>query len=183
MLDILEWLAKYGIFDLVFGLGVISLLARFIKRVLPSNCDHLHVDVFVGGPVTIPRVGNLPHSFRISLRNAGQTNLYIARAYFRPKFRRWWSLWLRRSSTGLKVHPQSYRIADKDAFELKFSGGQDSFTEYEALVRPGDSKQDVTTWLPLGEAASQEDIDKRRCGVLYVEYATTGKQGVHVVRV
>jgi hypothetical protein len=81
------------------------------------------------------------------------------------------------------VHPQSYRIADKDAFELKSSQKQDSFTEYEALVRPGDSQRDVTTWLPLSEAASQEDIDKRRCGVLYVEYATTGKQGVHVVRV
>jgi len=184
MLETLEWLTKYGFIEIFFGLGVVGLLARLIRKVLPSNYDHLHVDVFGSGPVTIPRVTDtIPHSFSIALRNAGNTNLYVARAYFRPKLRRWWSLWLRRSPTRLKVHPKAYRIIDKDAIELKFSGGQNNFTEYETLVRPGASTQAVTTWLPLSEAANQEDINKRQCGVLYVEYATWGKQGVHVVRV
>lgn len=177
MLQTLEWLARYGIIDIFFGVGVIGFVAHLIRKVVPSNCEHLHVDVYMGGPVEIPRAGKLDHSFVIALRNAGQVNLYVARAYFRPKLRRWWSLWLLRTPTSLKVHPKSYRIADKDAFELKPAEEHEGFTRYETLVRPGDSRSGVVTWLPLVKSANQEDIERRRCGVLYVEYATRGKQG------
>ncbi len=182
MLDTLEWLSKYGLIDIFFGLGVVSIIARLVYKVLPSNYDHLHIDASIGGKVSIPRVGEVEHSFSVSIRNSGQSNLYIARAYFRPRFRRWWSLWLKRTNTSLKVHPQSYRIANKDAFEVKFSSNNSGFTEYETLVKPGDSRSGVTTWLPLSEAVAQENINKRRCGILYVEYATQGKQGVHKVK-
>jgi hypothetical protein len=140
-----------------------------------------------GGPVTIPDVAEqLQHSFAIDLRNVGPANIYVARAYFRPKLRRWWFLWLRRSPTRLKVHPQAFRIASKDAFALAFKGeqafaGQQVFTEHETLIRPVPPTT-VRTWLPLTEEVRQKEIEKRRCGVLYVEYATSGKQGLHVVR-
>lgn len=184
MLDMLEWLARYGFIDILFGIGVIGFLAKLIKKALPNNYDHLHVHVSSGGPVSIPGAGPLNHSFSIEIRNAGQTNFYIARAFFRPKLRSWKTLWLIQQQTELKVHPESHRITDKDAFELKFLGAsQAGFTDYEALVRPGSSSHGVTTWLPLEEPISQNIINERRCGVLYIEYATTGRQGVHVVRV
>jgi hypothetical protein len=180
VLSIFEWLAKYGFIDIIFGLGVMGFLARLIQKVRPSNYDHFHIDASVGGPVAIPRAGNVNDSFSITIRNAGQTNIYIARAYFRPTLRHWKSLWLLRTPTRLKIHPQSSRIADKDAFELKFAQAE-SFTEYEALVKPG-SSNGVSTWLPLEQSTNQEDINKRQCGKIYIEYATAGRQGVHVVR-
>lgn len=184
MLKTLEWLAKYGFIDIIFGIGVVGFIARLVAKAFPSNYDHLHVHVSRGGPVSIPRAGQLNHSLSILIRNAGQTNFYIARAYFRAKQRSWKTLWLVRHKTDLTVHPEAYRITDKDAFELKFPcNSSTGFTDYETLVRPGPSNNGVTTWLPLTDEVSQDDIDNRTCGVLYIEYATSGKQGVHVVKV
>src|SRR6266550_2091176 len=96
----------------------------------------------------------------------------MARAYIRPKLRRCWFLWRRRSPTKLRVH---YRLSASQArmhLRSPFAlAGQQEFTEYETLlcrVPPAT----VRKWLPLTEALRQREIDKRRCGVLYVEYAT-----------
>lgn len=45
MMKWLEWLAKYGIIDIIFGVGIISLVVRFLHRFFPRNLDHLHVHV------------------------------------------------------------------------------------------------------------------------------------------
>ncbi len=183
LLETLEWMARYGFIDILFGIGVITLIGNLIAKLLPSNYKHLHVNVSPGGPVNIPRVGQVPQSIEFHFRNSGQANFYIARAYFRPKQRRWFLIWAKEINTKLRVHPQSDRITDRDAFELKFPGQRPLyFTEYEALVRPG--HQNVkTTWLALESPLSQDLINKRRCGVLFLEYATSGKQGKHRVRV
>ena len=178
----LEWLAKYGFIEIFFGIGIIGFVARLMKKAVPSNYDHLHITVLPGGAVQIPGDPHVPNSVRFVLNNAGQTNLFVARAYFRPKFRRWWSLWLWRKSTAIRIHPLSYRIPQKDAYELKFTGNNSGFTNYETLVPPAHSTGQVT-WLPLQEPLQQSEVDKRHSGVIYVEYATSGKQGVHVVRV
>jgi hypothetical protein len=182
LLNFLEKLAKYGIIDIIFGIGVVGFLVRLIQKVMPSNYEHLHINVSIGGPVSIPGAGQVEQSISFILNNAGQTNFYVARAYFRPKFRRWWFLWLKRTPTNVIIHPRSFRIAGKDAFELKFQGEHPWFSDYETLVRPGRSGGQPT-WLALEQPMHQSDIDNRNCGVLYIEYATTGKQGVHVVRV
>lgn len=182
ILDTLEWLAKYGFIDIIFGIGVVGFLAGVIKKAFPSNYDHLHVSVCPSGAVSIPGAGQVPQSIMFTLGNAGQTNLYVARAFFRPKLRRWWTLWLKRFPTRLRVHSKSLRIAHKDAFELKFLGNHPGFSNYEALVQPGHSKGQIT-WLALEHPVQQIEIDNRRCGVLYIEYATSGKQGLHAVRV
>jgi hypothetical protein len=88
VLDALEWLAKYGFIDIIFGIGIVGFVARLMQKALPSNYDHLHVTVSPGGAVQIPGDPNVPNSVRFILNNAGQTNLSVARAYFRPKFRR-----------------------------------------------------------------------------------------------
>ena len=182
ILDTLKWLAEYGFIDIIFGVGVIGFLARVIKKALPSNYDHLHISISPGAAVSIPGAGQVPQSIRFTLSNAGQANLFVARAYFRPKLRHWWSLWLKRTPTNIRVNPKSLRIAHKDAFELKFQGNNPGFSNYEALVQPG-HPSGQTTWLALDQPLNQKDIDNRLCGVLYVEYATSGKQGRHVVRV
>jgi len=183
LLDKLEWMARYGFIDILFGIGVFGLIGHLISKVLPSNYKHLHVNVSPGGPVTIPRANKVPQSIEFHVRNSGPANFYIARAYFRPKQRRWFLLWAKESNTLLRVHPQSDRITDLDAFELKFPGQDPQyFTEYEALIRPG-HQNGITTWLALESQVSQDLINKRRCGVLFIEYATLGKQGKHRVRV
>lgn len=182
--DILEWSAKYGVIDIILGLGVLSFLGKLIRKAFPANYEHLHISVSLGGPVSILPNITAQQSFLIQLSNAGQTNLYIARAYFRARQRKWWTLWFWDRPTRLHVHPNSDRIADKDnAFELKFTGQQPNFfTEYEALVRPGHANRQVT-FLALEQPIEQHLIDNRNCGVLYVEYATSNKQGVHKIKV
>lgn len=184
MLSTLEWLARYGFIDIIFGVGILGLVADFVRRAFPRKCDHLHVDVCAGGPVTIPRAGQVQNSFTINLRGAGTTNIYVARAYFKTRIRRWWSLWLLKTATKLKVHPKSFRIAHKDAFELKFANSSTTpFTAYETLITPGSSASGTSTWLPLEEAVDSDLIQKRSCGILVVEYATSGRQGTHIVAV
>ncbi len=180
ILNKLEWLARYGFIDIIFGLGVISFLVSLIKKTFPTNYEHLHVSVSLGGSVSIPPDIKVNQSFRIQLSNSGQTNFYIARAYFCANQREWWTLWLWNKSTGLNVHPGPDRIADKNnAFELKFTDQQpNDFTQYEALIRPGHSHRQ-TTWLPLAQPITQKLIDNRNCGTLYIEYATQKRQGVH----
>ena len=54
LLHALETLAKYGIIDIIFGIGVVSFLARLVQKAMPSNYDHLHINVSPGGGVSIP---------------------------------------------------------------------------------------------------------------------------------
>lgn len=182
-METLKWLSEYGLIDIFFGLGVVGFIAGLIRKVLPSNYEHLHTSVISGGPVTI-QTGPVNNSIQFHLRNVGQANFYIARAYFRAGRRSSWKLWLGWRRTPLRVHPDSARIAEKkNAFELKFSGQQPLFfTEYEALVRPGSSNSQAT-WLALEDPLPPELIESRNCGVLYIEYATNAKQGIHVVRI
>jgi hypothetical protein len=184
VLDALEWLARYGFIDILFGVGVIALLRRLLIKIVPSKYKWLEVNATPGGPVTIPGAGAVDQSFRIQLVNSGSTNCYVGRAYFRPKLRRWWLLWLKRTPTRIQVHPQSHRTVKKDAFELKFRDQEheDIFSEFETLLRPRDFPGQAT-WLALSMPVQQDDIDKHRCGVLYVEYAASGKQGVHAERI
>lgn len=172
------WVYRY-----FFGIGITGYVVKLASKALPSNYEYLHVNVTHGGPVTIPRAGRLENSLTIQLRNSGNANFYISRAYFRPKLRRWWTLGLLRTSTSLRVHPESDRISDKDAFELKFDG-QDRWilSEYETILRPG--HQNVqTTWLALETRVLESAINACLCGKLYLEYATAGKQGLHAIRV
>ncbi|MGA2177042.1 MAG: hypothetical protein ABSH38_18865 [Verrucomicrobiota bacterium] len=177
-LDGLEWFTKHGFLEMLFGFGVLGL----IRRAFPRKYEHLHVNVTSGGPVSVPPQ-SAAQSLQIHLSNAGLVNLYIARAYFCAKQRHWWTLWLWNKPTQLRIHPKSDRIVDKDAFELKFRPGPASpFTEYETLIHPGHPHRE-STWLALESPVKQHLIDQRRCGVLYIEYATSDHQGVHKVNV
>lgn len=178
----LEWLAKYGFIDIIFGVGVTGLAWRLIRRVIPNNLDGIDVNLSQGGAVTI--LGQrVEQSLTIEIGNSSGKNCYIGRAYFSATQRRWWTLWLKRSSTRLRVYPKSKRITAKKAFELKFPGQNMQFlSEYETIIRPGHTNVQ-STFLALEEPVSQDIIEARCCGVLYLEYATSDTQGVHRLRV
>lgn len=182
-METLKWLAEYGLIDIIFGIGVVGLITGLIRKFMPSNYERLHTSVSAGGPVII-QTGQVNQSIQFQIKNAGPSNFYIARAYFRSERRSPCKLWLGWQRTPLQVHLDSSRIAEKDnAFELKFSGEQSQFlTDLEALVRPVSSNSQ-TTWLALEKPLTSELIQSRNCGVLYIEYATQGKQGTHVIRV
>ncbi len=183
ILELLEWLTKYGFIDIIFGLGVVSLLWRILRKYLPSNYPLLHINLS-RGPVLKIRGEDIPTTVQINIRNSGLNNFYIARAYFRPKLRPFWLLWLYPMPTQLKGHPASDRISEKDAYELKFQvqNQAQGLTEYEALVKPGHDNG-VMTALALTQEASAEMIQNRSCGKIYIEYAVAGQQGIHRVRV
>lgn len=184
ILEISEWMTRYGIYDILTILGVFTFIGNMIRRGFPSNYEHLHISAsLAAGTFSIPPNVRVPQAFSIQLSNAGQTNLYIARAYFKSTQRAWWTLWLWGQPTALRVHPRSDRIADKDnAFELKFDGERPNhLTEYEALIPPGHNNR-RSTWLALEQPVEQRLINNRKCGILYVEYATSNKQGIHKVR-
>jgi len=39
VMDWLEWLTKYGFLEMIFGFGVLGLLAWLTHKIIPSNCD------------------------------------------------------------------------------------------------------------------------------------------------
>lgn len=188
ILTTLEWLAKYGFIDIFFGIGVIgviSSLAKLIRKSFPINHEDLHIDISQGGPVSIPPDIITQQSFNIQLSNSGKFNIYIARAYFLAKQRVWWTLWFWNKPTELAVHPGSHRITKKgNAFELKFSyAKQNIFEEHETLLRWKSDTNKQSTWLALSQPVAQQLINNRTCGTLYIEYATLDKRGVHKVKV
>ncbi len=183
MLEFLKIASNYGIIDIFFGIGIPAFLWRIIWLNKTKNYPFLHISISNEFLVEIsPNYKNLPSIF-FSISNSGSSNFYIARAYFLPEQRRWYTLFFS-TNTNLKIHPTSDRIADKNnAFELKFKGeDRNYFTEYEAIVRPGHHNR-KHTWLALAEPVTENMIKTRNCGMLFIEYATKEFQGVHKIRV
>lgn len=181
-LETLEWLTKYGFIDIFFGIGVIGIVLGLVRRIVPANYDQLHIDAVNGAAYAIPGADNVPNSLMFRLSNAGQTNIFITRCYFKAAIRPWFFLWLVPLSTRTKVHPLSRKITHKNAFELKFEGNSPGFSNYEAMIKPGNSSG-ISTFLALSEPVGQDVFNERNCGTIYVEYATSGKRGIHVLRV
>ena len=180
MLDWLEFASHYGLIDIFFGIGIPAVLWSVIRKRFPKNYPYLHVSASIlDNSVSIPpNHKNLP-SIVFSLSNCGSSNFYIARAYFLPEKRDWRSLFFGKK-TALKVHPDSDKIADKrNAFELKFATDNPSiFTHFETIIRPGHENK-KRTWLALSEPLTNDLIQQRNCGTLYIEYATKDYHGVH----
>ena len=183
-MELLANLSKYGIIDIFFGVGIPTFLWALLVKKFPKNFNRLHVSISEGPIVQIPPKGEKLNSMKISLRNSGSTNLYVARAYFKSSQKKWFTLFLWDHKTELGVHPASDRIADKgNAFELKFSGEPPYyFTEFEVLIKPG-GLNGVWTWLALSIPISDSQISEKRSGTLYIEYATQDFQGLHVVQI
>lgn len=174
MLKWLEWLAKYGIIDIIFGVGIISLVIRFLHRFFPRNLDHLHVHVQRSQISSHSQHENYDNVLGIFISNSGTMNIYIAMAFFRPYSRK--AFFLKRR-TKLNINPCAFKSAAHNAYEIKFG---EQWYDFDVIIKPG---QRAFTYLPLSEPVNQNLIDTRECGSILLEYATAGKSGRHIVRI
>ena len=174
ILETLETLSKYGIIDIVFGFGIIGLLLRGLRKYFPQNIEALHVHV---QNVDIQVSNDLERyntALGIFISNSGTSNIYIARAFFRPYSKRF--IFLKRY-TELKIYPKAFKSAFHNAYEIKFGKG---WWEFDILIKPNNREM---TYLPLSEPAKESVIKNRKCGTVILEYATAGKSGRYIVRV
>lgn len=170
IMDILEYLSKYGLIDIFFGIGILGIVSRLVSRVIPSNLDELHVNAdFV--------VQNTPLMF-VQIANAGRKNIYISRAYFKPRPHRW-PFSKNKHALALSLRG-NFRNLSLNFYELRF--GTEGSREYDCLVKPGHDKK-VSTGLQLDSLPRITETGAGRFGKIVIEYATYGKQGRHVVPV
>jgi hypothetical protein len=174
ILNTLEWAARYGIIDIVFGLGIVGLVLRGLRRYIPRNLDNLHIHVQSQELHANDFHEQYDHVLGIFIANSGTTNVYIARAFFRPTYRVF--LFFKRS-TKLPIYSKAFKSAAHKAYEIKF-GRQ--WYEYDVIIKP---EQREFSYLPLSKSVDETIIKNRQCGTLVIEYATAGKSGIHVVRV
>lgn len=174
LLDTLEWAAKYGLIDIVFGIGITGLVVRGLRRYLPRNLDSLHVHVQHQKVSAHNEFEDYEHSLGVFIANAGTNNVYIARAFFRPYYRKFFFL---KKRSKLPIYPKAFKSAAHNAYEIKF-GNQ--WYEYDVIIKPGGRE---FTYLPLSSPPDERVLSRRECGTIAIEYATAGKSGIHVVRV
>lgn len=163
----LEWLAKYGFIDIFFGLGVLGFVYKLFQRAIPRNLDELSVSV------DFESRNN--HLLYIQISNSGGKNIYISRAYFKPRRNKWYEL-KKRPSLKFLTQPNYYNLTHKH-YEVRFSADLKS---YDVLIKPGfENKQ--STALGLQEIPEYRVLGEGLYGKLTIEYSTYGKQGKHVI--
>ena len=165
-MDTLEYCSKYGLIDIFFGIGVLGIVSRLVSRIVPSNLDDLHVSAdFV-----------LQNNFLlfVQISNAGGKNIYISRAYFKPKT---YSRFFFKNKHVLAYSQRgSFWNLTLNFYELRFGAGT---REYDCLLKPG-YEHKVATGLQL-DSLPQEKTGAGMFGKVVIEYATYGKQGRHEV--
>lgn len=166
-METLEYLAKYGFIDIFFGIGALGIISRLVSRVVPSNLDELHVSAdFV--------VQNNPLFF-VQISNAGGRNIYISRAYFKPKK----GLFQKNKNTISPNVRGNFKNITQNFYELRFGEGT---REYDYLLKPGYENK-ASTGLQLDSMPSTLETGAGLFGKVVIEYATYDKQGKHVIPV
>lgn len=167
-MDTLEHWARYGFIDIFFGIGVLGIISRLVSRALPSNLHELHVSADFA-------VQNVPLLF-VQIANAGGKNIYISRAYFKP---RTWDRFFSRDEYALAPSQRgNFKNLTLNFYEMRFGEGA---REYDCLLKPGYDRK-VATGLQL-ESLPKAKTGAGLFGKVVIEYATYGKQGKHVVHI
>jgi len=73
----LEWLARYGLIDILLGIGIVGYFRQFLRRPIVDHIDGLEI-----GRKFQPSGGY----FEIKLLNLSGESLYVYRSYFAPYF-------------------------------------------------------------------------------------------------
>ena len=77
-LDWLECLARYGIIDIIFGIGIFSFLWSKLRAKTIDEIDGVEI---------LPHFDTANSVFEIEVRNNSNENLYVYRSYFLPGYR------------------------------------------------------------------------------------------------
>ena len=184
ILSSLEWLARYGFIDILFGIGVISLIVHGVRRLFPRNLSHLYVHASQGS------FGNLLKFYKCGLHvlivNAENEKVFISRAFFQPYYRKFP---FRKRNTILDIHPDALRDSERDRYILQFpdkpleqqiAEQAISFSVLDVLINPGDR---ALAGLALSRLLDQKTTDSILFGTVILEYSIAGRSGKHLVRV
>ncbi len=77
MLETLETLSKYGIIDIVFGIGIFSLLAKLIRKKTFSDIENVDL---------LPYINMDNGTFILTIKNQSTEPLYLYQAYIEPGY-------------------------------------------------------------------------------------------------
>ncbi len=77
ILKILEWLSKYGMIDIIFGVGIFTFIANAFKSKTTSEIDSVDLLRY------IDKNNNL---FRLTIKNQTSEPLYLYKAYITPGY-------------------------------------------------------------------------------------------------
>lgn len=75
--NFLEKMAKYGIIDILFGIGIISLLGKLLRR--KKTFDIEGIDL-------IPGIDRTQSMFTLMIKNQSREALYLYKAYLKPGY-------------------------------------------------------------------------------------------------
>lgn len=76
-LSLLEYLARYGIFDILFGIGILGYLRRLLRRRIVKALPGIDI---------LPRITPHEGQLEMEIRNSSREPLYLYRATFRPGY-------------------------------------------------------------------------------------------------
>ncbi|HHF3181678.1 TPA: hypothetical protein ACPJ1Q_000869 [Vibrio alginolyticus] len=164
-----------AVIDAGISLLIFLGLASFLRRVFPSNSKDLEVKLLKGEGL---KIGSQAfHSAEFELKNSGDKNIYISRAYFKEGYK---TFWVFNRKSAINIFQFADRLHAKgNSFELKFlSNSLGDLTDREAIIRP---KARVSTLLPLSSEIDENTLLAKKSGYLYLEYASEGQRGVHKV--
>lgn len=77
VLEILEWLSRYGFIDITFGIGVFTLAAKFFRSKIKSRID---------GVSLLPHIDVNQSNFILMIKNQSTLPLYIYQATIKPGY-------------------------------------------------------------------------------------------------
>lgn len=77
VLKTLETLSKYGIIDIVFGIGIFSLLAKLVRRKTYSDIENVDF---------LPYINQEDGQFTLTIKNQSTEPLYLYQAYLEPGY-------------------------------------------------------------------------------------------------
>ncbi|THF51821.1 hypothetical protein E6C50_08680 [Flavobacterium supellecticarium] len=77
ILNILEWLSKYGFIDILFGIGIFTIINKALKSKIKSSID---------GADLLPYFDTDNNTFILGIKNQSSQPLYLYQAYVKPGY-------------------------------------------------------------------------------------------------
>lgn len=73
----LEWLSKYGLIDIIFGIGIFTYISKYLKR--KTKSDIIGIDL-------LPTILENEKVFVLGIKNQSSQPIYLYQAYIRPGY-------------------------------------------------------------------------------------------------
>lgn len=170
---LLEFLSRYGLIDIFFGVGIVTYFQRKFRRRVAEGIDGIEI---------MPRIAARDSFVEIKIRNNSKEPLYLFRASFRPGYR---SSETDTSSLGSRIRTTFFYHWENGDLPRVTEGTRTIRGDFvlQGLDPKGEEvdslflePKSAGAFLVGIEESSQDDrvwdqiLDKRRCGELRVHY-------------